>query len=75
MENYLSRLVEVDARLADAVGDLREQLRLLPDIDDPRSRPALRLLLSNGLWAFCWLEDQRNALAEMLGQCLPLGRR
>ena len=75
MNSYLSRLVDVDARLADAVDQLREQLRLLPGIDDPQSHPALRLLLSNGLWVFCWLEDQRNALTERLGEYFPRARR
>jgi hypothetical protein len=74
MQEYQSELADVDTRLDDAVVHLREQQRLAPGIDCPQSRPALLMLLSNGLRVFCWLEDQRNGLLERIGEFLPLKR-
>ena len=64
MQAYISQWADINKRLHDAINQLREQQRLVLDIDCPRSRQALLMLLSNGLRVYCWLEDQRRRLTR-----------
>jgi len=74
MQSHFAQLADVKARLQDAIRELRLQQSMLPDIDCPQSHSALRMLLANGLRAFCWLEDQHNGLLERIGEEFPLPR-
>jgi hypothetical protein len=49
MQAYISQLADINKRLHDAINQLREQQRLVSDIDCPRRHQALLMLLSNGL--------------------------
>jgi hypothetical protein len=75
MQKYVARLADINERLQEATNHLREQQRLVADIDCPRNHEALLMLLSNGLRVFCWLEDQRNGLSERIGEYMPMCRQ
>ncbi len=47
MQSYISQLADINKRLQDAVNQLREQQKLVSDIDCPRRHQALLMLLSN----------------------------
>jgi hypothetical protein len=64
MRAYNSRLADIKERLEDAIQNLRAQQSLVSDIDCPRCRQALLMLLSNGLRVYCWLEQQRRRLTR-----------
>ena len=64
MQAKYSQLADIKERLEDAIQHLRAQQSLIPEIDCPRSRQALLMLLSNGLRVYCWLEDQRRRLTR-----------
>jgi hypothetical protein len=61
-------LVDVRGRLEEALLNLREQRRLLSEIDSAENHDALLALLTNSLRSFCWLEDQRNGIAARIRQ-------
>jgi hypothetical protein len=64
MQAYISQLADINKRLHDAINQLREQQRLVSDIDCPRRHQALLMLLSNGLRVYCWMQDQRRKLTR-----------
>jgi hypothetical protein len=64
MQAYNSQLDDINKRLYDATKQLREQQWLVPGIDCPRLHQALRMLLSNGLRVYCWMQDQRRKLTR-----------
>jgi hypothetical protein len=74
MQSYIDELVDIQHGLDDAVVHLREQQDLVAEFAGLQRRPALVSLLSNGLRMYCWLEDRQRALAEEIGQFLPLRR-
>ena len=49
MQAKNSQLADIKERIEDAIQHLRAQQSLIPEIDCPRSRQALLMLLSNGL--------------------------
>ena len=60
MLGQVYHLVDVDSRLEEALLHLREQHRLIPEIDRTDHNDSLLMLLSSSLRSFCWLEDRRN---------------
>ncbi len=64
MQAYISQLADINKRLHDAINHLREQQRLVSDIDGPRRHQALLMLLSNGLRVYCWMQNQRRKLTR-----------
>jgi len=74
MQSHFAQLVDVEARLCDAVRELRVQQSLVPAVDSLQSHAALTMLLANGLRVYCWLEDQHNGLLERIGEEYPLPR-
>jgi hypothetical protein len=75
MQTHLWQLADVETRLRDAVRQLRQQQKLVVDLDCLQDRRSLALLLANGLRAYCWLEDQQNGLLERIGEDHPLPRQ
>ena len=74
MQTHLWQLADVEARLKDAVRQLRRQHALVPELDGLQQRKALVMLLAHGVRAYCWLEDQHTALLERMGEERPLPR-
>lgn len=66
-----SLLTEVELRLEDAINHLHEQQSIVHEADCGRIHDALVRLLANGLRSYCYIEGQRNALIEQLGEHLP----
>jgi hypothetical protein len=74
MQTHLAQLADVEARLQEAIRELRQQQSLVPDLDCAHHRAALVMLLASGLRIYCWLEDQHHGLLERIGEDHPLPR-
>ncbi len=74
MQTHLAQLADVEARLQQAIRDLRQQQGLVPELAGLHNHQALALLLANGLRAYGWLSDQHNGLLERIAEELPLPR-
>jgi hypothetical protein len=74
MQAHFWQLADVEARLNDAIAQLRQQHGLVGDIDCPQQHRSIALLLANGLRAYAWLEDQHTGLLERIGEEYPLPR-
>jgi len=74
MHSHLAQLADVQTRLDEAIQQLRQQQRLVANLDCPHKRAVLVMLLTNGLRVYCWLEDQHNGLLELIGEERPLPR-
>jgi hypothetical protein len=64
MEANNSQLADVNERLGEAIQNLRAQENLVNEIDCPRWRQPLLMLLSNGLRVYYWLVSQQRKLTR-----------
>jgi hypothetical protein len=72
LNRLLIALFDVEERYRDVILNLREQQALTDLLD--REDPLFACLLSASLRTFAWIEDQRNAVIEAIGEHLPLER-
>ncbi|MBS0248555.1 MAG: hypothetical protein JSR61_18210 [Proteobacteria bacterium] len=72
MEFLVKSLAEADAGLAIALGNLRIQQAIAMEAEGVEY--VFRVLLSNSLRQFAYLEDLRNSIAEAIGEHLPMPR-
>lgn len=72
LNRLLIALFDVEERYRDVILNLREQQALTDLLD--REDPLFACFLSASLRTFAWIEDQRNAVIEAIGEHLPLER-
>ena len=72
MDGLLKDLLDIEWRLNEALRNLRDQQLLALLFDD--ADELRKALLTTSIRTFAWLEDQRNAYIEAIGEHLPLPR-
>ena len=72
MDGLLKELSDIEWCLNEALRNLRDQQSLALLFDD--ADELRKALLSTSIRTFAWLEDQRNAHIEAIGEHIPLAR-
>jgi hypothetical protein len=70
MDQLIAALFDVEERIRDIMLNLRDQQELANAID--RYDALFACLLSTSLRTFAWIEDQRHAVVEAIGEHFPL---